>query len=380
MIKQSVSLAFLAAVCIFASCGGDGGGTGGFIGGSVDSDTGPTITAFGFTSAKNSVLSTNVTGAISGTTITVTVPYGTTVTNLIATFTTTTGASVTIGTVEQTSGITANDFTSSKTYTVTGTDGSTQSYTVTVTVAPATAKEITSFSFPYVTWTGDKTGNAYGTTISGNSITVKLPYGSTTMVAAFATTGASVTVGGVAQESGVTSNDFTNPVTYRVTAADGSTQDYTVTVLFAPAVNSYHNISGGGVLSTFWIASINTSCDASCVSLAFTCDAINAGSDTFTGLIQNAEGSLTPHAPPPPFNPPYLTVPSDTTVTYDYYGDLQIVGPLTSIQSVISQLQYIPPPYALEEDIMRITITDKNGLKARGMINIWVKEADYSGL
>ncbi len=56
------------------------------------------------------------------------------------------------------------------------------------------------------------------------------------LVATFATTGASVSVGGVPQTSGVTTNDFTNPVTYRVTAADASTADYVVTV----------SLSGGG--------------------------------------------------------------------------------------------------------------------------------------
>jgi hypothetical protein len=49
-------------------------------------------------------------------------------------------------------------------------------------------------------------------------------------VANFTTTGASVSVGATAQVSGTTANDFTSPVDYTVTAADGSTVDYTVTV------------------------------------------------------------------------------------------------------------------------------------------------------
>ena len=44
--------------------------------------------------------------------------------------------------------------------------------------------------------------------------------------------GATATVAGVSQTSGVTSNDFTNPVTYTVLAEDGSTdEDWTVTVV-----------------------------------------------------------------------------------------------------------------------------------------------------
>jgi len=76
------------------------------------------------------------TGVISGTSIAITVPYGTIVTGLVATFTTT-GNSVTVGTTPQVSGITANDFTIPVTYIVTATDGLTKMYTVTVMVTPS---------------------------------------------------------------------------------------------------------------------------------------------------------------------------------------------------------------------------------------------------
>jgi len=55
------------------------------------------------------------------------------------------------------------------------------------------------------------------------------------LVASFTTTGVSVTVGGTPQVSGATALNFINPVTYRVTAFDGSTQDYVVTVAVAAA-------------------------------------------------------------------------------------------------------------------------------------------------
>jgi hypothetical protein len=57
----------------------------------------------------------------------------------------------------------------------------------------------------------------------------------TALVATFATTGASVTVGGTLQSSGITPNDFTAAVTYVVTAADTTTKTYTVTVTVAPS-------------------------------------------------------------------------------------------------------------------------------------------------
>ncbi len=65
-------------------------------------------------------------------TIAVTVPYGTDLTDLVASFTTS-GAVVAVGSTPQTSRTTANDFTSPVTYTVTAPDASTQDYTVTVT-------------------------------------------------------------------------------------------------------------------------------------------------------------------------------------------------------------------------------------------------------
>jgi len=66
------------------------------------------------------------------------------------------------------------------------------------------------------------------------------------LVATFTTTGESVTVGPWTQISGVTANDFTSPVTYKVTAFDGSTQDYVVTVVAPVAVGDAY---GGGVVA-----------------------------------------------------------------------------------------------------------------------------------
>jgi uncharacterized protein (TIGR02145 family)/uncharacterized repeat protein (TIGR02543 family) len=77
--------------------------------------------------------------AVSGTitesskTVALTVPFGTDVTALKATFVST-GASVKVGTVVQTSGTTPNNFTSPVTYTVVADDGGTQAYVVTVTI------------------------------------------------------------------------------------------------------------------------------------------------------------------------------------------------------------------------------------------------------
>ena len=180
------------------------------------------ITAFSFASPA-------ATGIVdeSAKTISITVPNGTDVTNLVAVFTTT-GASVNVGATVQVSGVTPNDFSSDVVYTVTAADGSTTAYTVHVTVAQDNAKAITSFSFASPAAIGiiDELAKTISITVpSGTNVT--------NLVAIFTTTGASVTVGATVQTSGVTPNDFTNPVSYNVTAADTTTATYTVTVTVA---------------------------------------------------------------------------------------------------------------------------------------------------
>lgn len=71
-----------------------------------------------------------------GKTITVSMYFGTKVTALVATFTTT-GSSVKVGSTVQISGTTGNNFTAPVAYTVTAADSSSAIYTVTVTVAAA---------------------------------------------------------------------------------------------------------------------------------------------------------------------------------------------------------------------------------------------------
>jgi uncharacterized protein (TIGR02145 family)/uncharacterized repeat protein (TIGR02543 family) len=70
------------------------------------------------------------------------------------------------------------------------------------------------------------------------------------LVATFTTTGSSVRVGTAVQVSGTTPNNFSSPVIYTVTAADGSTQNYTVTVsVTAPTYTVTYDANGGGAES-----------------------------------------------------------------------------------------------------------------------------------
>ncbi|NCS94190.1 MAG: hypothetical protein GW761_10345, partial [Leptospira sp.] len=163
------------------------------------------------------------TGTIGSNSVGVTVPYGTNPNSLVATFTIS-GASVNIGGTNQVSATTVNDFTSPKVYSVIAADGSTKNYTVTVSIAPNPAKDITAFSIL-----------GQSGTIGSNSIGITVPYGTNpnSLIATFTISGASINIAGTNQVSATTSNDFTSPKVYTVVAADGSTKNYTVTVSIA---------------------------------------------------------------------------------------------------------------------------------------------------
>jgi hypothetical protein len=125
------SLRWFMALLMVALVAGCGGGT------STDTPA-PLSSAKAITSYTLAGPVGTIPGTIdeSAKTVALTVPFGTDVTARVATFTTT-GASVTVGTpaVAQVSGAngTANDFTNPVVYTVNAADGTTATYTVTVT-------------------------------------------------------------------------------------------------------------------------------------------------------------------------------------------------------------------------------------------------------
>lgn len=127
---------------------------------------------------------------------------------------------------------------------ITAGDGTQKTYTVTVRVGPPSSeKEISEFSFAGLAPT--VTG-----TITGTDIALTVPYGTdvTSLVASFTHSELStVKVGTVTQVSGTTANDFTNPVSYTVTAEDGTTRTYTVTVKIKAYVQVPGNSGGGSV-------------------------------------------------------------------------------------------------------------------------------------
>ncbi len=177
-------------------------------------------------------------------TIDIEVEAGTNVTNLVATFTLSDGATAELDGVEQTSGTTSNDFSNPVTYTLTAEDGATtQDWVVTVTQAVVLndETEILTYSFGIPPQTGNADINS-----SLGTIDIEVESGTdlTNLVSTFTLSdGASVKVGGVTQQSGTTANDFTNPVTYSVTAEDGSTiRNWVVTVTEEMVLNNETDI------------------------------------------------------------------------------------------------------------------------------------------
>ena len=172
----------------------------------------PLITSFnfvgqGFVGAINSASST----------ISLTVPFGTDVTNLTPTITVSAG-----GTVSQASGVT-QDFTNPVTYTTTSSDGlKSRQYVVIVTVASNTEATINSFVFSNPATTGivnDNNSYIYLTVTAGTNLTNLTP-------------SIAVSVGATISPASGVPQDFINPVIYTVTAHDGVTShQYTAIIV-----------------------------------------------------------------------------------------------------------------------------------------------------
>src|SRR6202012_1280614 len=97
---------------------------------------------------------------------------------------------------------------------------------------PVGPASVTSFSFLRSANKDIRVNSA--ATISGTDITIFLPPGTVAkgLIANFGLSGnATVTIGGAAQHSGMTANDFGQPVTYTVRTPGGTTWNYTVQLI-----------------------------------------------------------------------------------------------------------------------------------------------------
>ena len=111
---------------------------------------------------------------------------------------------------------------------------------------------------------------------SAKKISIAVPYGTSpaNLVAKFSTTGVRTSISSTEQTSEVTENDFSNSLTYTVTAADGTINQYTITVSITPA--STENNLASLVLSS------------GTVSPAF-----DSGTASYTSSVDNTVSSMT---------------------------------------------------------------------------------------
>jgi len=155
-------------------------------------------------------------------TINLTVPFQTDLSALVATFVTTSGSIAKVGDVIQESGVTPNNFGNPVVYNL-SIGSLSEDWTVNVNKTPASSeKNIYSFKFETLDPTVNGLVNPAEFTVEaevpfGTSVTALVP---TISISSFATISPAA---GLAQ-------DFTNPVTYTVTAEDGTTQQWVVTV------------------------------------------------------------------------------------------------------------------------------------------------------
>lgn len=221
-------------------------------------------------------------------TIAITVPFGTPVTSLTPSISTSANASVSpLSSAPQ-------DFTSPVTYTVTAEDNTTQTYAVTVTVAApvlSSAKAITEFGFTSPSATGVITEGSH-------TIAVSVPF--STNVTSLVPTIAISANASISPLSG-SARDFTSPVIYAVTAQDNSVESYTVTVTKASASTDATLSAltiGSTTLSPIFASgtiSYSTSILNSVTSVLVT-PTINQANATVAITVQGAGGAITPTA------------------------------------------------------------------------------------
>jgi len=173
-----------------------------------------------------------VNGIFDGDTIRLTVPFKTDLTSLVMNFDA--GfATVYVNDSVQTSGETANDFTTPVTYRIVSWDNQiSNEYVVDVNkVPPKSEKELFSFSLVDVN---------DSTIIIEDSLLIRIivPFGTkiNNLVAEFSVSeSAQVKVNGVVQKSGATSNNFLQNVDYTIEAEDGTTVTYDVDIKESPS-------------------------------------------------------------------------------------------------------------------------------------------------
>lgn len=192
-------------------------------------------------------------GIIHGNKIIVDVPFGTNLNSLVATFSTS-GNTVKVNDIVQQNSKTQNNFTNPVKYIVIAANGNIKQYNVVVHVLENSNKEILTYLL-----------NGNPGLITGNNILVHVPNNTNlqTLTATFTVSkDATVQVNDTQQQSGITKNDFSQLLTYTVTAIDGTNKKYTVVVTPNNVINSSINTEFYNLQLNFTNCSKKITCDA----------------------------------------------------------------------------------------------------------------------
>jgi Cadherin-like beta sandwich domain/Domain of unknown function (DUF2341)/Divergent InlB B-repeat domain len=138
------------------------------------------------------------------------------------------------------------------------------------------------------------------------------------LVATFTTSAgvSAVAVGAVVQVSGKTTNNFTNPVTYTITAQDGTTKkNWAVTVTAAQTTGS----SANGATDSNDGGQVGAASSASSSSTSITSQAVTADAQTDYTLTVNVSGNGA-------VNQTLLSGSSSAASTYSYFANVQVTA------------------------------------------------------
>ncbi len=182
---------------------------------------------------------TGSSAVITGTKMSLIVPYSTDVSSLSAEFYHT-GKSATVNGIEQISGQTLNSYSQALVYTITATNATQKNYTLSTAKGNPDSNTLFGFQFDSLLSRG---------VITGTSVTLNVPYGTNlkNLIPTFSHNGSKVFLNNTEQVSGKTANDFTNPLLYEIQAENGSRKQYTIVVVSGTLTsNTIQNISVDG--------------------------------------------------------------------------------------------------------------------------------------
>jgi pectate lyase len=195
------------------------------------------ITAFSLPTQSGSATINSAAGTIS-----VNVPLGTPLTSVIpSTLTISPNATI------NPTATTARDFSNPVTYTVTAQDGTTSKlWTVTVNAIASSLKEITAFQLA-----ANQIGSSVINSAAG-TIAVSMPIGS--VLTGIAPTTMTISPSATISPIAAATQNFSAPVVYTVTAQDGTTKTWTVTVTLVDPNATYTDYQGEDAVFTGTVA------------------------------------------------------------------------------------------------------------------------------